>query len=77
VELPRHFFAKANYEKPYFEGWAPAKYAGDCSEQFEIHQRFVNKASDWTISKSNSLSNWIGGSFFLIVQSEALFTNLL
>jgi hypothetical protein len=28
VELPRHFFAKANYEKPYFEGWAPAKYAG-------------------------------------------------
>jgi hypothetical protein len=28
-------------------------------------------------SQSNSLSNWIGASLFLIVQSEALFTNLL
>jgi hypothetical protein len=26
-------------------------------------------------SQSNSLSNWIGASLFLIVQSEALFTN--
>jgi hypothetical protein len=28
-------------------------------------------------SQSNSLSNWIGASTFLIVQSKALFTNLL
>ena len=28
-------------------------------------------------SQSNSLSNWIGASLFLIVQSQALFTNLL
>ena len=28
-------------------------------------------------SQSNSLSNWIGASPFLIVQSEALFTKLL
>jgi hypothetical protein len=65
----------------------------DCSEQLatdanklqvEIHKRFVNKASDstdWTIRKREApiqLPRLFDlASLFLIVQSEALITNLL
>jgi hypothetical protein len=35
------------------------------------------KFAEYDQRESSSLSNWIGAAPFLIVQSEALFTNLL
>jgi hypothetical protein len=62
----------------------------DCSEQIATdanklqvwNSQKICKQSLWLDyrkvgSQSNSLSNWIGASLFLIVQSEALFTNRL
>jgi hypothetical protein len=75
--LTTHFWAVLSHIIAILMADFSEQFASDTDKlQVEIHKRFVNKASDWTIRKKEPPIQLLRLFDLLIVQSEALFTNL-